>query len=60
MDEEAIDKLMDAASDVLGIAIEPEWKAGIKANLRGTLRLAALVDEFELPDETEPAPVFEA
>ena len=32
----------------------------IKANLQVTLRLAAMVAEFELPDEAEPAPVFEA
>jgi hypothetical protein len=32
----------------------------VKANLAVTLRLAQLVVEFELPDEAEPAPVFEA
>ena len=32
----------------------------IKANLEVTLRLGALVAEFALPDEAEPAPVFEA
>jgi hypothetical protein len=32
----------------------------IRANLEVSLRLARLVDEFALPDETEPAPVFTA
>jgi hypothetical protein len=35
-------------------------ESAIKANLAVTLRLANLVGEFELPDEAEPAAVFEA
>ena len=34
--------------------------AGVKFNLELILRIAALVDEFPLPDEAEPAPVFHA
>jgi hypothetical protein len=58
--DDPVDKLMEASAAALGLAIEPEWKPGIKANLQVTLRLAALVADFELPDEAEPAPVFEA
>jgi len=58
--EEHLDNLIDATAAVLGLPIEPEWKPGIMANLRFTLRVAAMVAEFELPDEAEPAPVFEA
>ena len=58
--EEHLDNLIDAGAAALGIAIEPEWKPGIKANLQATLRVAAMVTELELPDEAEPAPVFEA
>ena len=32
----------------------------VRANLEVSLRLARLVDEFPLPDETEPASVFAA
>jgi len=32
----------------------------VKANLEVSLRLARLVDEFPLSDETEPASVFAA
>ena len=32
----------------------------VRANLEVSLRLARLVDEFALPDETEPASVFTA
>ena len=40
--------------------IEPEWQPAVKANLEVTLKHAALVAEFELPDDAEPAPVFTA
>ena len=60
IDDRALESLIDAGAAALGLAIEAEWKAGIKANLQVSLRLAALVATLELPDEAEPAPVFEA
>ena len=59
-DVEALDDFIDAAAKLLSLPIEPEWRSGIKANLQVTLRVGAMVAEFELPDEAEPAPVFEA
>jgi hypothetical protein len=59
-DNDTLDKLIDANAASLGLPIEPQWKPAIRANLAVTLRLAAVVAEFELPDEAEPAPVFEA
>jgi hypothetical protein len=59
-DDETLDKLIDASTAALSLPIDPAWKPAIKANLQVTLRLAAIVDAFELPDEAEPAPVFEA
>jgi hypothetical protein len=58
--EDPLDTYIDAASALLGLAIEPGWKPAVRANLAVTLRLAAQVGEFSLPDEAEPAPVFEA
>jgi hypothetical protein len=58
--DDHLDKLIEASTAALGIPVEPEWKPGIKANLQVTLRAAAMVAEFGLPDEAEPAPVFEA
>jgi hypothetical protein len=52
--------LIDASAAALGLPIDPAWKPEIRANLAVTLRLARMVEEFELPDEAEPAPVFEA
>jgi hypothetical protein len=58
--DEPLDRLIDAGATALGLPIDPAWKPAIKANLEVTLRLAAMVETFELPDEAEPAPVFEA
>ena len=55
-----LDNLTDASAAALALPIEPEWKPAIKANLAVTLRLANMVAEFALPDEAEPAPIFEA
>lgn len=51
---------IDAAADVLGLRIEQAWKEAVRANLDATFRLARMVDEFALPDESEPAIVFRA
>lgn len=57
---DSLDAYIDAAAAALGFTIEPAWKPSVRANLEVTFRLARLVDEFKLPDEAEPAPVFEA
>ena len=58
--DETLDDLIEASARILALPLEPEWKPSIRANLAASFRLAALVEEFELPDEAEPAPVFEA
>jgi hypothetical protein len=55
-----LDVYIDAAGQALGIPIQPEWKGEIRANLEVTFKLAALVAEKELPDDAEPAPVYQA
>jgi hypothetical protein len=55
-----LDAYMDAVGKALALPIDDAWKPAVKANLEVSLRLARLVDEFELPDETEPASVFGA
>ena len=57
---DAIDGLVAASAQTLGLNIEPAWYGGVKFNLQLIMRMGALVDEFPLPDETEPAPVFHA
>jgi hypothetical protein len=55
-----LDAYIDAAGKALALPIEDAWKPVVRANLEMSLRLARLVDEFPLPDETEPASVFAA
>lgn len=52
--------LISVAARALGLAIDPAWEASVTFNLQLIMRHAALVDEFVLPDEAEPAPVFRA
>ena len=57
---DAIESLVAASARTLGLPLDPAWLGGIKFNLHLILRQAALVDEFPLPDDAEPAPVFHA
>lgn len=55
-----LDGFIVAAAAVLDLPLDPAWQAAVKANLDVTLKHAATVAEFALPDEAEPAPIFEA
>jgi hypothetical protein len=55
-----LDDFLNAAAKALDLPLEEAWKPAVKANLAVTLKHAALVTEFALPDEAEPAPVFRA
>ena len=57
---EPLDDYIDAAARALGLRIEDAWRPAVRANLDVSLKLARMVDEFSLPDEAEPASVFEA
>ena len=59
--EQACLKLqVDAAIASAGVTIEPEWRASIDAHFEAIAKAAALVIEFPLDDELDPAPVFSA
>jgi hypothetical protein len=60
MSEETTDAWITSSAAMLGLPIDAAWMPSIRANVEVTFRLAKLVDEFPLPDEAEPAPVFEA
>ncbi len=59
-DTDPLDDFIAASARALGLTVRPQWQAAIKANLDVTLKHAALVAEFELPDDAEPAPIFTA
>jgi hypothetical protein len=56
----AMDALVTASAQALKLPLDPAWRGGVKFNLQLILRLATLVDEFPLPDDAEPGPVFYA
>jgi len=60
MAADSLDDYIDAVAKALALPVEQAWKPAVKADLEVSLRLARLVDEFVLPDETEPASVFTA
>jgi hypothetical protein len=60
MAADSLDDYIDNVAKALALPVQDAWKPAVKANLEVSLRLARLVDEFALPDETEPASVFVA
>ena len=60
MAEQAFDAeaYLDAAAALLGLPLDPAHRPGVLLNLRRLAEMAALVTEFPLPDDAEPAPVF--
>jgi hypothetical protein len=59
-DKDQLDDFIDSAAKALSLPLEPAWKPAVRANLKVTLALAGIVNEFPLPDDAEPAPVFKA
>jgi Protein of unknown function (DUF4089) len=60
MAADPLDDYIDAMSKALALPVEDAWRPAVRANLEVSLRLARLVDEFELPAEAEPASVYSA
>ena len=57
---DVLDRYIAAAADALDLRIEEAWKAAVRSNLEVTLKFARLVEEFTLPDELEPAEIYES
>lgn len=55
-----LDDYIASVAKALGLTLADSWLRAVRANLELSLRLAKLVDEFPLPDETEPASIFSA
>jgi hypothetical protein len=54
------DEFIDAAAKTLGIAVDPAWLPSVRMNFEVMLKLARQLEEFPLPDDSEPAPVYKA
>jgi 1-carboxybiuret hydrolase subunit AtzG-like protein len=55
-----LDDFITAGANNLKLKVEKSWMKAVRFNLRVTLDLGAMVGEFPLPDDAEPAPVFRA
>ena len=53
------DAYVDAAARLVGLPLDPAHRPGVVVNLKRIAQMAALVMEFPLPEETEPAPVYQ-
>ncbi|MEO8758633.1 MAG: DUF4089 domain-containing protein [Devosia sp.] len=51
---------IDAVAPVVKLEIAPEYRAGVKANLKTAAKMAAVLEKVTLKDRTEAAPVFRA
>ena len=55
-----LDDYINAVASAMALPVEDAWRPAVRANLEVSLRLAKLVDDFPLPDDTEAASVFSA
>ena len=55
-----LDDFIQAGAHSLGLKIDKAWLPVVRRDLQVTLRHGALVGGFALPDDAEPAPVFQA
>ena len=55
-----LDDYIDVVAAALSLPVNAEQKPAVRMNLDVTLKMARLVQEFPLPDEIEPASVYEA
>lgn len=55
-----LDPFIAAGARALELKIDKAWLPAVRSHVEVTLRHGALVAGFALPDETDPAPVFEA
>jgi hypothetical protein len=53
-----LDNYMDAVARAMALPLEDAWRPAVRANLEVSQRLARLVDEFPLPDDTESAAIY--
>lgn len=60
MPTDPLDTYIDTVAAALALPVEAAWKPAVRANLDVTLKMARLVQEFPLPDEIEPASIYEA
>ena len=58
MNEDDIEAFVEAAARIVDLPLAPEHRSGVVMNFRRIAAMARLVNEFPLPPDVEPAPVF--
>ena len=59
LDNTSLDASIDANVAWLGLTIDPDWRPSIRQNLMALAAAIETIESFPLPDEAEPAAVFE-
>jgi hypothetical protein len=59
MPEPDPEAILSALLPATGIPMDPAWREAVATNLRVAAGIARALQDFPLPDEVEPAPVFE-
>jgi hypothetical protein len=54
-----IDDYLEATAAILSVQIQDPWKPSLRANFSGLLAMAKFVDAHRLPDDAQPANIFE-
>ena len=57
-DSQDIAAYVDSAAELIGLTLDPAHRPGVILNFGRIAEMAALVMEFPLPDDCEPAPVY--
>lgn len=58
LSETTLEAHLDAATAMLGLKVEPEWRPSVLAHLKATIAAGRLVADFPLHDELDPAATF--
>lgn len=53
-----VEAMIDAVAPLMQIEITEEQKPGVRQNLKTAAKMAALVAQVTIADDTEPAPVY--
>jgi hypothetical protein len=53
-----VDAMIDAVAPLVQLDITDEQRPGVRQNLKTAAKMAALLDQVKLGDDTEPAPVY--
>lgn len=59
-DDKALDAYIATVAGALDLKIDAEWQPVVRETVAALLDVGRFVAEFDLADDIEPAPVFEA